>query len=146
MTPMLGGLCTKMWHLLLLILLLSSPASAMSDGRLDMLVENGGLLAVVSIFIGYLIKARAIHRSERADTAKMHSEERAAEAKERIATQENFKDFLIGYSGKWSDTQTQIAESLTLLSREISTMSAKNSTEHSEILDWTRTQKYKSRP
>jgi len=110
-------------------------------GTVDPLAQSGALLAVVSIFIGYLVKTGARRTRERVESEKLHSEERATVAKERIAVQENFKDYLTSQSVGWTKTQTRIAESLTLLAKEIHTGTAKNSAEHSEILDWVRTQK-----
>ncbi len=109
----------------------------------DPLVQSSALLAVVSIFIGYLVKTGARRATERAKSEKLHAEERVAVAKERVAVQENFKDYLTSQSTSWAKTQGKIAESLTLLSTEIHTMSVKNSAEHSWILDWVQDQKNK---
>lgn len=112
-------------------------------GTVDPLVQSSALLAVVSIFIGYLVKTGARRSTERAKSEKLHAEERVAVAKERVAVQENFKDYLTSQSTSWAKTQSKIAESLTLLSTEICTMSTKNSAEHSWILDWVQDQKNK---
>lgn len=111
----------------------------------DPLVQTTALLAVVSIFISFLVKTGARRTKERVESEKLHSEERSAIAKERIAVQENFKDYLTSQSNAWTKTQTRIAESLTLLSTEIRGMSTRNTAEHGELLEWVRTQKKMTR-
>lgn len=114
-------------------------------GAVDPLVQTTALLAIVSIFIRYLVKTGSRRTKERIESEKSHSEERAVVAKERIAVQENFKDYLTSQSTAWTKTQSRIAESLNLLSTEIRVMSTRNTTEHGELLEWVRTQKKTTR-
>jgi len=105
------------------------------------LINNGSQISVAGLFVWFVLKRskanleeRARNRAERAEVMKLHGEE-------RIAVQENFKQFLTGYTERWSGTQDKLAESLSFLSVELSKMSAQNSAEHSEILTWIRSQK-----